>query len=368
MKQLFSKLKINSAHTLINRLAVAPMTTTQSNADGTISEAEIAWLEQLAKEQYGLIITCAAAVSKQSTAFHNQLSVGDDEKLAGLQQLDERLKPYKSKAVIQLCHGGSRAITELTGITPLSASSYSLPGVPDFTPPETLSATQIREIITDFANACERVSKAGFAGIEFHGANGYLFTQFISTMTNLREDKYGGNLQNRARFSREVVQACRKKVPENFILGFRMSFENMGLETGLDIDENIQIANWLAEDGIDYLHISHLAYDAPGIKYPEKIALSYIRNGITHQLPVICAGGVDNVEAAEKALEYGADIVAIGRAAIGNSAIPEKFEKGELLSFTTPYSESDLLKRGISHHFLSYIQNAPPLKSMNIIE
>lgn len=368
MGHLFSKLRINNTHTLTNRLVIAPMTTTQSNTDGTISEAEIAWLEQLAKEQYGLIITCASAISKQSITFPNQLSVGDDGKLEGLQLLADRLKPYGSKTVIQLCHGGSRTIPELSGTNPLSASSYSLPGIPDFVPPETLSVIQIKEIISDFANACERVANAGFAGIEFHGANGYLFTQFISTMTNQREDEYGGNLENRARFSREVVQTCRAKVPENFILGFRMSFENMGMETGLDIDENIRIANWLAEDGIDYLHISHLVYDARSIKYPEEIALRYIRNGITRQLPVICAGSIDSVEAAEKALEYGADMVAIGRAAIGNSNIPEMFEKGRSLAFKTPFFESELAKRGISPEFLSYIKNAPPLKNLKIIQ
>lgn len=368
MGQLFRKLRINNTHTVMNRLAVAPMTTTQSNADGTISEAEIHWLERLAKEQYGLIITCAAAISKQSIAFPNQLSIGDDGKLEGLQRLADRLKSFGSKTIIQLCHGGSRTIPELSGTHPLSASNYSLPGIPDFVPPETLSVAQIKEIVSDFANACERVAKAGFAGIEFHGANGYLFTQFTSTMTNQREDEYGGNLENRARFSREVVQACREKVPENFILGFRMSFENMGMETGLDIDENIRIANWLAEDGIDYLHISHLVYDAPSIKYPEEIALCYIRNGINPELPLICAGSIDSVEAAEKALEYGADMVAIGRAAIGNSNIPEMFEKGTPLTFKTPFSESELVKRGISPEFLSYIKNAPPLKSLKIIQ
>lgn len=356
MNKLFSEIKINSSQILTNRLAVAPMTTSQSNPDGTVSEAEAAWLERLAVDGYGMIISCAAAISKQSIAFYNQLNVGDDDKLPGLIKLAQRLKPYKAKTVIQLCHAGSRAIPELTGSSAYSASSYSLPQIPGFVPPQALSEIQINDIKEDFAAACERVAKAGFDGVEFHGANGYLFTQFISKMTNLRNDKYGGNLVNRARFSREVIRACRSRVPSDFILGFRMSFESMGMETGLDIDENIQICNWLVEDGIDYLHISHLQYDAQSIKYPDKVALQYIRSQVNDKIPLICAGGITSVEKAKTALEYGADIVAIGRAAIGNEKLPSYFFKGEPLPYTLPFSEKNLLRIGISEDFLNYFK------------
>lgn len=356
MSNLFHEKIINPTQTLINSLAVAPMTTSQSNPDGTVSEAEAAWLERLAADGYGMIISCATAISKQSIAFHNQLSVGDDDKLHGLSQLAQRLKPYKAKTIIQLCHAGSRAIPELTGSPAYSASSYSLPQIPSFIPPQTLLKKQIAEIVEDFAAACERVAKAGFPGIEFHGANGYLFTQFISTMTNLREDEYGGSLVNRARFSREVVQACRRRVPSDFILGFRMSFENGGMETGLDIDENIQISNWLAADGIDYLHISHLQYDAPSVKYTDKVALQYIRSQVNKNLLLVCAGGINTVENANIALEYGADIVAIGRAAIGNVELPDHFAKREELAFQMPFSQDDLREIGISEDFLNYMK------------
>ena len=96
-------------------MAVAPMTTQQSNPDGSVSEAEARWLERLASDGYGLIITCASSISQTSIAFYNQLSVADDTMLLGLTQLAKSLNKYKSKTVIQLCHGGSRAIPELTG-------------------------------------------------------------------------------------------------------------------------------------------------------------------------------------------------------------------------------------------------------------
>jgi 2,4-dienoyl-CoA reductase-like NADH-dependent reductase (Old Yellow Enzyme family) len=367
MSTLFSEMKLNSSKILTNALAVAPMTTSQSNPDGTVSEAEATWLERLAADDYGMIITCATAISKQSIGFYNQLSVGDDDKLPGLIQLAQRLKPYKAKTIIQLCHAGSRAIPELTGSPAYSASSYSLPQIPGFIPPLTLSIAQIAAIVEDFAAACERVAKAGFDGIEFHGANGFLFTQFISTMTNLRDDEYGGNLINRARFSREVVQACRRRVPSDFILGFRMTFESMGVETGLDMDENIQIINWLTEDGIDYLHISHLQYDALSLKHPNKVALQYIREHVNMHLPIVCAGGITTVENANAALEYGADIVAIGRAAIGNVNLPASFANNEKLPFSTPFSQENLRKTGISEDFMNYFKLPFVAASLKII-
>lgn len=343
------------------------MTTQQSNSDGTISIEEVAWLERLAEDGYGLIISCASAISNTSIAFHNQLSVANDNMIVGLSKLSERMKIHNSINIIQLCHGGSRAIESLTGIKPHSASSYTMPMIGDFVPPETLSVKQIEEIISDFANACERVSKAGFDGVELHGANGYLFTQFISKMTNLRNDNYGGSLTNRARFAHEVVQACRKKVSKDFIIGFRISFESMGLETGLDIDENFQIINWLAEDGIDYVHTSHMSYSAKTSKYPDKIALQYLRSKITPALPLIGVGGILCNADGEKAMEYGADIIAVGRAAIGNEQLPKYFKEGKTLPNHTPYSEALLKELGISENFIDYLKNAPPLASLKII-
>lgn len=363
MNQIFSPLRLNSAVELKNRLAVAPMTTTQSNPDGTISLQEAAWFKRLAEDDYGLIISCASAISQDSIAFENQLNFGSDAGLPSLKELSAKLKKYNSIILIQLCHAGSRAIKA----KPVSASSYLMPQISGFVPPRKLSVQQIETIISDFANACLRVSKAGFDGIEFHGANGYLFTQFISKMTNLRNDNYGGSLENRARFSREVVQACRKVVPENFIIGFRMSFENAGLETGLDIDENIQIVNWLAEDGINYIHTSQIDYDAKSVKYPDKIALQYIKGKINKNLPLIGVGSITSIDSAKKAIEYGADIVAIGRAAIGNKELPKVFSKGAELPYQNPFSEQQLKELGISQNFISYLRKMP-VANLNVVK
>jgi 2,4-dienoyl-CoA reductase-like NADH-dependent reductase (Old Yellow Enzyme family) len=363
MNKIFSPLRLNSKHELKNRLAVAPMTTTQSNPDGTISQEEAAWLERIAADGYGLIISCAASISHDSIAFENQLSFENDSMLPALKQLSTQLKKYNCISLIQLCHAGSRAIKS----QPYSASSYNMPAIPGFIPPKMLSTEQIDNIVSDFANACARVAKAGFDGIEFHGANGYLFTQFISKMTNLREDNYGVSLENRARFSREVVQACRIAVPDDFIIGFRMSFENAGLETGLDIDENIQIVNWLVEDGINYIHTSHIDYSSKSVKYPSKIAIQYIKNKLTNTIPLIGVGNITSLRKAEQAMKYGADIVAIGRAAIGNKDLPIIFAKGEELLYQNPFSESLLTDLGVGRNFIGYLRKMP-VASLNVVK
>ena len=142
----------------------------------------------------------------------------------------------------------------------------------------------------------------------------------------------------------------------------------MGLETGLDIDENIKIINLLAEDGIDYVHTSHMKYTAKTRKYPEITALTYLRSNIKSSLPLIGAGSILSLADAEQAMEYGADIVAVGRAAIGNRQLPKFFEEGKQLSNQTPYSADILKEAGISTNFIDYLKNAIPLSSLKIVE
>jgi 2,4-dienoyl-CoA reductase-like NADH-dependent reductase (Old Yellow Enzyme family) len=364
---LFSQMKLNSKISLKNRMAVAPMTTQQSNHDGTISKSEADWLVRLSEDGYGMVISCAASISATATAFYNQLSIAEDMFVPGLQAVAKDMKGNGSLNIIQLCHGGSRAIEPLTGQMPKSASSYHIE-IPGFAPPAALTIDQIGVIVADFALACRRVQLAGFDGVELHGANGYLFTQFISKMTNLRQDEYGGSLEGRARFSREVVQACRQVVTDDFIIGIRLSFEGMGLETGLDIDENIQITNWLAEDGIDYIHSSQLKYNVKSVKYADQTAVGYIRSGVVQHLPLVVAGGILTAADAINALALGADIVAVGRAAIGNRNVPQYFKDNIDLPAHTPYATAELQKIGISNAFIDYCKNAAPLKSLNIVQ
>ncbi len=349
-----------------NRLAVAPMTTSQSHADGAVSEAEIAWLERLARDGYGMVITCAAAVSKSSIAFERQMSLGEDRFLPGLRTLAAALKLHRALAIVQLCHGGSRAIPALTGRPAHAPSRYELPAVPGFVPPLAFAEAEIEQIVRDHADAAARAHEAGFAGVELHGANGYLHTQFLSTMTNLRADAWGGSLENRARFSREVVRAIRRLVPATFVVGFRMTFEGMGFDTGLDLDENVRVMNWLAEDGIDYGHVSSMDVRAKSAKYAGENLFQRVRDGVERALPLVAAGGVRSAEDVRFAMARGADLVAIARAAIGNADVPAKLGRGETLR-AMPYALDDLRELQVGDELVRYLRDTWPISTLNVV-
>lgn len=364
MTDLFSPLSLGPA-TVSNRLAVAPMTTTQSNPDGSPSEADFAWLGRLADDGYGTIITAAAAVSPTAKAWPNQLSVEGHELLPGLTRLADCVNRTGALSLVQIFHGGTRTSPELTGVPSGSASVYDLPAIPDFVKPRAFMSDEIAGIVDDFATAAALVAEAGFGGVEVHGANGYLFTQFQSTMTNFRTDSYGGTLENRARLARDTVRAIKERVPAGFVVGFRMSFEGSGMETGLDIDDAIQIMRWLADDGIDYGHISDFGPPRPSQKHPEVTALAHIRAGVGSDLPLMVAGGVDTLEGAQRSLDIGADLVAIGRAAIGNADIPGRFSRDEPLA-AAPYASDYLKDLGVGEDFQGYLSR-PPMSFMNLV-
>lgn len=349
---------------LANGLAVAPMTTTQSHANGAVSEAEARWLERLADDGYGMVITCAASISRTSIAFPRQLSFGEDALVPGLAALARRVSRPGMALVAQLCHGGSRAVPALTGQPAASASRFELP-LPGFVAPLELTVPQIEAIIDDFASAAVRAARAGFQGVEFHGANGYLFTQFASTVTNLRRDEWGGPLAHRARFAREVVRATRARVPRPFIIGMRWTFESP-FDAGLDLDEGVQVMNWLAEDGIDYGHVSQLDLGVPSARYPLLPAFTRIRRGVASSLPLMAAGGVASGADLDRAVSLGAAFVAIGRSAIGNAEVPRKLATGAPL-VRTPFARSALESLAVSEDFVHYLITAPPLASLHIV-
>lgn len=365
MDNIFTPYNLTNNCTLKNRLILAPMTNSQSNSDGSVSEADLAWYERIAKDNIGMIISAAASISPESIAWPNQLSAANDKMLPGLSALSSCLKPYSSINIVQLCHTGSRANTNINGGILYSASSYTMPSIPGFITPQTLSSEQVYAIIEDFAAACYRVYQAGFDGVEIHGANGYLITQFISTMSNQRIDEFGGGLENRARFVREIVRACRKRVPESFIIGMRQSFENYGFETGLDVDENIQIAKWLVTDGINYVHSSTLDYTAKSVKYPDLILLQYIRQSLS-EIPIIGVGGATNLEAINGILNLGANMVALGRVIIANPNFITSLQNHETKIVHMPYKADYLLQIGISPNFVAYLQNG--LRGFKIVE
>jgi 2,4-dienoyl-CoA reductase-like NADH-dependent reductase (Old Yellow Enzyme family) len=354
---LFSEFNFNNGVKVKNRLALSPMTNSQSHENGLLGGAEYSWLLSCAQGGFGIINTCAAYISPTAKAWSGQLAISDDAQIPALQKLTKDLNAQGSIAIMQIFHGGVRCPSSLTLQQPVSASEYEL-SFPGFEKPRALSKIEIYQIIQDFADATERAYQAGFQGVEIHGANGYLITQFISTSTNFRNDEYGRTLEGRALFVREIVRACRERVPTSFLLGIRILAEGIGL----DLDENIQIAKWLVQDGIDFLDLSLGNGLAAPKKYADtskKTTTAYFRESLGDQFPIIAGGKVQTAKQAELVIEEGANFVSLGRIAIGNSHWPRLINSKDFEPVLPPYTEKYLKKIGISEQFIGYLHTLP---------
>ncbi len=234
----------------------------------------------------------------------------------------------------------------------MSASPYAQP-LPGWVPPRAMTRDEIGAVVDDFAAAAARAQRAGFDGVEIHAANGYLLTQFLSTESNRRDDVYGGDVVGRARFVREVVRAVRARVPADFLVGVRVSAERAGHLGGLDIDDTVRTLRWLVDDGIDYAHLSLWQRGTLSLKHPGRTVLGHVAAGVPPSLPLIAAGGVGSRADADAVVAAGAAVVAVGRAAIGNAGIPQKFASSTPL-LAQPFARASLLGR-VDEQFMAYL-------------
>lgn len=345
-----------SGQQMPNRIALAPMTNLQSHADGTLSDDELNWLVRRAGEGFGMIITCAANVSPDGQGWPGELGIYSDKHIAGLTHLADAIKKHHSLCVVQLFHGGARSPENLIGTQPWSASAHEMPY--GKTPVQVRAATtqDIERVIDDFTAAAVRASKAGCHGVELHGAHGYLLHQFLSTATNQRTDEWGGSFDNRARLLRTILQRIKKVTPKQFIVGVRLSPEDKYTFKGIDFDESLALAQLLAADGADYIHLSPWDALKKPDKYPdsEKSLVTRFRE-VLPATPIVVAGKVWNRSDAEKALELGADIVAVGMAAIAHANWPALMKENREPS-QPPFTAEHLAEQGLGPVFVEYMK------------
>ena len=156
--------------------------------------------------------------------------------------------------------------------------------------PRAATEEDIGRTITAFRDAAVRAQRAGFAGVELHGAHGYLLGQFLSRTGNTRSDGWGGSLPGRARLMREVTRAVRAAVSPSFLVGMRLSPEDFGQAKGLDLDENLTLAGWLCEDGIDFLHVSLWQSSRNTTKRPDQHPVPLFRQACPADVRLFAAG------------------------------------------------------------------------------
>jgi 2,4-dienoyl-CoA reductase-like NADH-dependent reductase (Old Yellow Enzyme family) len=352
MSALFDPLELRPGVIAKNRVWLAPLTNMQSHADGALSDDELGFLAARADGGFGLVETCAAYVAQEGKAWPGELGVHNDAMLPGLTRLASRIHEGGALACVQLFHGGLRAKREVSGVPTLSASAHEEPGLET---PRAATEEDLARIVDAFASAARRCERAGFDAVELHGAHGYLLSQFLSTVYNRRSDRWGDSLEGRARLIRDVLRAVREAAPSLALL-VRLSPEDFGQAKGLDLDETIQVARWLAEDGMHVLHLSLWRSGLPTTKRPEAHAIPLFREAVGSSVRIVTAGQIWTREEAEAQLVLGADAVALGRAAIANPDWPRRVRNGDGIA-RPPLTASELRARALSDTFVGYMRN-----------
>ena len=238
---------------LRNRAVVAAMTNKQSNEDGSLSDEEINWLLRRADGGFGIVTTAASHVVREGKGWDGEMGVWGDHQLQGLTRLAKGIRERGAVSLGQIFHGGMRCPQGLTGVQPVSAS-VNPTSDSDTGETRALEDSEIEELVEAFAAAAARCEKAGFDGVEIHGAHGYLICQFLGLQTNRREDRWGGPLENRARFLLNIIERIRQVTSEDFLLGVRISPEYNNI--GVMLEDSLDLVDMLVKSGICLLYTS----------------------------------------------------------------------------------------------------------------
>ena len=376
--------------TVKNRIFRSNVSGRFDNYDGSGNQTRINWETKFAKGGVGAIISSFVPVHLRGRIVPNYAMIDHDRHIPFWRAVGRAVHEHDCKFILQLSHGGrQRDINGIEFPTGLSSTSKADP-IHGFRC-EAMTKAQIAETVGYFAQGARRAREAGLDGVELHGANGYLITQFLSSAINDRKDEYGGPIENRARFVIEVVRAIRATVGRDFHLQMKISaqdfddalaFLGMG-PSGNTLAESVQVAQWLVEAGVDALHVSTGSFfphprNPAGADLPvEDLAKSYdtmvssgertfanfllfhgasgvlARNAWNRAagpadeiegknlpdsraikaavpVPVICTGGFQTASVIARAITAGdCDAVSIARPLIANNDLVQVFQRGQ---------------------------------------
>lgn len=321
-----------------NRIAMAPMT--RSRAIGNIP-GDITATYYAQRADAGLIITEGTSPSPNGLGYARIPGIYSDAQVAGWQKVTSAVHARGGKIFLQMMHTGriGHPLNMPEGAAVLAPSAVQPKGqmwtdqqqMQDHPTPKAMTAEELQQTKAEFVHAAKNAIKAGFDGVELHGANGYLLEQFLSPFANVREDNYGGSVANRARFVLEVVAAVAEAIGAGRT-AIRLS--PYGVASDMphypEIDETYQyLAGKLNELNIAYIHVvDHSALGAPAVPLTIKQAIrSAFKNTI------ILAGGYTTVQRANADLESGlGDLIAFGRPFINNPDLVHRLQNGHPLS------------------------------------
>ena len=337
-----------------NRTVLAAMTNKQSHEDGTLSEEEIRWLVRRAQGGFGITTTAAANVTEHGRGWEGEMGVWGDHQLPGLTALATQLNAYGTLSLVQLFHGGMRAPQRLNGVQPISASDNTEPAM-DGVVARAMTHQEILAMIQSFVEAARRCQKAGFDGVELHGAHSYLICQFLGAQSNRRTDHWGGDVSGRSRLLRDIITAVRAATGPDFVIGVRISpiIEHIGVS----LPDSLELAAMLSEMEIDFLHIScwdvfqRVEHNASTVNLT-----ACFRERVPKHLPLISTGAVWTAKEAQWVVDEGADMVGVARVGIAYPDWPKHLNDPEYAPPRPPFTEQHLLDADLSPKFVTYMK------------
>jgi 2,4-dienoyl-CoA reductase-like NADH-dependent reductase (Old Yellow Enzyme family) len=332
-----------------NRLVLSPMTSDQALPDGRVTDDEVRWLSMRAIGGFGLVMTSASYVQAQGKGGQGQTGIWSDDHIEGLARLAGAIKAEGRVAGLQLHHAGYRAPKRCVPL-PVGPSDDPETGA------RGLSTGEVEQLVRDFVEAARRAERAGFDGVELHGAHGYILAQFLSPDDNRRSDRYGGNLENRSRIIFEIIDGVRRACRPDFQLGLRLSPERYGMR----LAEVRSLAGEVMAGGqIDWIDLS--LWDAQKAPVEEAFRGRPLMSWFT-DLPrggvrLGVAGKIMTPAVADSLLEAGADFVLIGRAAILHHDWPTRAQRDDAFEpISLPVTAEYLADQGLGARFIRYMR------------
>lgn len=318
MAKIFESIRIKDIE-FKNRIVMPPMCMYSSDDSGYANDWHFIHYATRAIGGTGLIIVEATGVERRGRISDRDLGIWDDSHIVGLAKIVTLCKKYGARVGIQLGHAGRKCEVESEEIIAPSPIAYSS----RYKVPRKMTKEDIDDVINAFKEGARRADEAGFDLIEIHAAHGYLINEFLSPLSNKRADEYGGSLENRARFLKEILREVRKVWPENKLICVRVSAEDY-VEEGNHPEDLANILNLVKDEGVDLVNVSSGAVVPAMIKafpgYQVKFAEVIKRET---NLPVIAGGLISEAEMAEEIVANNrADMVFLGRELLRNPYWP----------------------------------------------
>lgn len=322
MPTLSDPLDLPSGVRLPNRIAKAALSEALGDADNSPDERLVTLYRRWAQGGYGLLVTGNIMIDRRQLAEPGNIAIEDDRALDRLTAWTKAAHDGGAAIFAQLNHPGRQANLLALGHKPVAPSPVAL-AMPGATVPRELTAPEIEDIIERFATAAVVCEAAGFDGVQLHAAHGYLVTQFLSPLTNLRTDEWGGTPERRMRFLIEVVRRVRRRVSPGFAVAVKLNSADFQ-RGGFTEDDSRAVVAALAHEDVDLIEVSGGNYESPAMggsaadstRAREAYFLDYARSVRREagQVPIAVTGGFRSRSAMDEALAVGdCDVVGIAR-------------------------------------------------------